>query len=206
MKKIYRLIYKALIYYAKLKPQVYYFKLINGNIVACPPLCMTQSMFYMASKNIVSFQRQANKVDFLITRPEIDKLASGYNKKIVAGKDSIMKQLLLSSTGLNVDNSFEEMLKILIMRRDKNIYIDKHFLPIFVLTKGVEIKSKIDMSSSLDLKLLECLVGSKLVKYKSTKSITKDYRVFNALNSNDSIESLLLEYLERNKWDSYETY
>jgi len=204
MKKIYGPMRKALIYYAKLKPQVYYFKLMNGNIVGCPPLCMTQSMFYMASRNLVSFQHQANKVDFLITRPEMDRLVSGYNKKIVAGRSSIMKRLLLATTGLNVYNSFEEMLEILIIRRDENAYIDKHFLPIFVLTREIEIESKIDMSLSLDLKLLESLVGSKLAKYKSTKLITKDHQVFNTMDVNDNIESLLIKYLERDKWSYYE--
>lgn len=70
---------------------------------------------------------------FALWRPEIDRLISAYNKKVIPAKKTYRKKLLLSSTGLDFDMTYEEYICRLLSRQLNGLFIDRHFLPQSVL-------------------------------------------------------------------------
>ena len=162
----------------------------KGNkIFGVNPLCGSRTFAELARKKIIKVDtRNSNKLDFIITRDETERLISAYNKKIIANDD--WKKLALRwSSYLKFKMSFNDYLKALILMKKNNIFIDKHFKP---CTED-NANELIEISNS---SRLEELIGleENYLKNNKTKS-SKDVAGNEAININniDNEGKLLLD-------------
>ena len=112
----------------------------------------------------------------VMTRPETSRYLSAYNKKVRSCL-GIRKHLLLHSTGLNKNMSFEEVLQTLLKRFKEGLWVDKHFCPVAMLLKNANIRNfeKIEMDRGSGLRTLkEKLAITDLPHEKATADVTKD--------------------------------
>lgn len=89
------------------------------------PLVMTQSLSR-------SYQECSlcERYDILLTRADHERLRSAWKKKVLGGKYEIGKVLLRYCHGFRFGMTYSEMLEVLILLKNSNSFIDRHFVPI----------------------------------------------------------------------------
>jgi len=151
-------------------------------LVVVPPLCMSRTFKKLAKIGAVLTVQQGKvhvenyRGVLVMTRSETSRCLSAYNKKVRSCL-GIKKRLLLHSTGLNKNMSFEEVLQTLLKRFKEGLWVDKHFCPVAMLLKNANITNfeEIDMDRDSGLRALkEMLAITDLPHEKSTAEVTKD--------------------------------
>ena len=104
-----------------------FFLLRDGTVLEINSLCGTRTFKkYGYLDGIKRVQQQ--KADYTIIRDERERLLSAYNKKVIS-RDDWRKSLLRLSTGIKYQLKFDEFIRVLISRKEKSLFIDKHFKP-----------------------------------------------------------------------------
>lgn len=112
-------------------------------VIITAPLVMTQT-FNKYGKRIRQSElyTHPNKKKYLLVRSENERLLSAYNKKILGVDTDWRKTLLLHSTRLTPQMSFAQFMRKLIENRKRNLFIDRHFIPLKELYSELTIQTQ----------------------------------------------------------------
>lgn len=161
--------------YVDSKQQYYIYSTRYGKTICVPPLCMTQTFSKLEKMGCVYKVKayDSSSADYLLTRPEIDRLISAYNKKVIS-RSGIKKRLLLYCAEIPPLVCMRGLIDLLKEKRRRNQWTDKHFKSVREL-----VPNELWLNSQhLNISILEerCLLTEiigvpSLPKEKSSESV-----------------------------------
>lgn len=164
-----------------------FFLLNNGVILEINSLCGTRTFTKFGYLDGIKRVRP-QKADFTIVRDEKERLLSAYNKKIIVN-DDWKKSLLRLSTGLKYQMEFTKFMQILIERKDRHLFIDKHFRPSKSTGKPIYI-SELKTNPILS----PCTIQTISRREKSSEEVARSsvfYKTNTSLDENKLIDSYM---------------
>ena len=168
-----------------------YYKTRSGAFIGVNALCASRTLKALCSLGELTAVSKVEKIDICIYRSEEKRILSAYNKKVLSNNDW-KKIILRKLNNLYFGMEFNEFLEVLIERKKRGMFIDKHFAPCFlggVVNVSIDNKKALCSALEIDNQILNDLhVAS------SESVISKHFELKQSLTPSEL--NLLNQYLD----------